>query len=121
MNCHVFSLPELSFTGGSSQSIKVRLTTKSGDIFEAAGCTIFFSLIPYSHQYEQPILTKRATSSRGDDGFFYAEMELTSAETVNFHDVYIYQFTVVSENNQIDPNHQGLLRINRNIDPSLIQ
>lgn len=121
MDCHNYLLPDIVFVGGKPEPIVAKLATLSGDIFEAEGCTVYFSLVPYSHQYLEPILRKQATVSKGDGGYYYAEVTLTREETVGLHDTYIYQFTVISAEGEPDPNNQGLLHIRRNIDRVLIR
>lgn len=119
MKCSGFNLPEIQIVGGSFEQFKAKLATTSGDAFSAIGARVYFSLIPYSHQHTQPILQKQATVSEGSGGFFYAEFTLAPEDTVGLHDTYIYQFTVIGADGAIDPSNQGLLHVQRNIDPAL--
>lgn len=119
MKCSGFNLPDISIVGGSSEQLKIKLVTVSGDAFSATGSRVYFSVMPYSHQHTQPVLQKQAAVTEGDGGFFYAELELVPADTVELHDTYIYQFTVVGADRSVDPNHQGILHVIRNIDPAL--
>ena len=67
MRHDVFTLPEIVFVAGQSQTLRWRLLTEKKVPFNADGCTGNFAVVDYSDKTGDPLISKSLTFSIGDD------------------------------------------------------
>ena len=82
MRHDVYSLPEVMFVAGQSNTLRWRLFTEQNVPFNAEGCTGNFALVDYSDKYnDEPLVSKPLSFLIGDD--------TTGAKNIATVDLYI--------------------------------
>ena len=103
-----FTLPEIQFIGGDSLS----------------GSTAFFSIIHYSDRFNHdalPVISREMEIKEGASGMVNVlAIKLTSTDTVDLHNKYIYQITLITAEGDSEV-HQGIMMISRNVDGALVR
>jgi hypothetical protein len=115
----VYTLPEITFVGGITDSWMFELVTLGGAPFELFGGSGQLSVVNYSNKTGAPVLTLPCSVAENEDGFFnLLRVDTTSADTVELFGRYVYQLTLRDGNDETDVPGQGILIITKNIDPA---
>ena len=122
MRHDVFTLPEIVFVAGQSQTLRWRLLTEKKVPFNADGCTGNFAVVDYSDQTGDPLISKPLKFLIGDNEVKnVAAVDLEPRETLGLHGKYIYQITIKDVDGEAEiPNH-GFLLITHNINESFLK
>lgn len=125
MRHDVYSLPEVMFVAGQSNTLRWRLFTEQNIPFNAEGCTGNFALVDYSDKYtDEPVVSKSLTFSIGDDetgAKNIATVELLPNDTLGLSGKYIYQITIKDVDGEVEIPNQGIFNIFRNINESFLK
>ena len=125
MRHDVYSLPEVMFVAGQSNTLRWRLFTEQNVPFNADGCTGNFALVDYSDKYnDEPLVSKPLSFVIGDDvtgAKNVATVDLLPTDTLGLYGKYIYQITIKDINGNIEIPKQGILFITNNINKSFIR
>ena len=125
MRHDVYSLPEIMFVAGQSNTIRWRLFTEQKAPFNADGCTGNFALVDYSDKYNtEPLVSKPLSFSLGDDetgAKNIASVELLPNDTLGLYGKYIYQITVKSIDGEVEIPNQGIINIFHNINERFLK
>ena len=117
----IYTLPEISFVGGESQSLFFNLRTREGNEFDATECTVDFAMIHYTNKNGMPIFTKQADIKPGNSGVLsIAVVDILPEDTIDLYGRYVYQITISDFAGQTEIPGQGLIDITRNIHPDFI-
>lgn len=120
----IYTLPELSFIGGESQTLVFNLVDINGREFDASPehCDAGFAIIHYSNKNGEPLLTKDVLVRQSDNGVYSrAVVELEAKDTMNLYGRYVYQLTIINKELKRTeiPGH-GIIDITRNIHPEFL-
>lgn len=125
MRKDIFTLPELRFVAGQSNSYLWRLFTPAKAPFNADGCTGNFALMDYSDQNaDEPLVSKALTFEIGEEGSTVknaARVNLSPSDTVDLHGYYIYQITIVDVDGEAEIPGQGRIYIAHNINSGFLK
>lgn len=120
----IYTLPEINFIGGESQTLIFNLYTLSGTPFDANGCTFGFAIINYVNKNGVPLLIKESPDVKvqlGESGVpNIVVVNLLPEDTVDFQGRYVYQITVLDSYGETEIPGQGIINIIRNIHQSFI-
>ena len=120
---YIYTLPEISFVGGEKQTLIFNLFTPPPNPapYNANGCLINFSVINSSNKTGQTVLSKNVTPSL-DAAQVYsrAVVELFPLETVHLYGKYIYQLSLINDDDETEIPNQGVMFIVRNINQQFI-
>lgn len=121
MQTNTYTLPEISFVGGSEQIYNFNLKLPSGNVFDGVGYTANFSIINYSNKNGTPVISQTVTTTADTNGkYSIVSITLTSLDTVNLNGQYIYQITIVDVDSEAEIPNQGIMHIASNINKSFI-
>ena len=124
MRHDIYTLPEVVFVSGQSQTLRWRLWTIKNVPFTADGCIGDFSVVDYSDKTGDPLINKPLKFSIGDDetgAKNIASVDLLPSDTLGLEGKYIYQITIKDIDGEAEiPNH-GILLISRNINESFLR
>lgn len=124
MRHDIYTMPEVVFVSGQSQTLRWRLFTEKGVPFNADGCTGNFSAVDYSDKTGDPLISKPLTFSIGDDETGVkniASVDLLPSDTLGFYGKYIYQITIKDIDGEAEIPNQGFLLISHNINESFLK
>ena len=124
MRHDIYTLPEVMFVSGQSQTLRWRLWTVNKVPFNADGCVGDFSVVDYSDKTGDPLITKSLTFSIGDDDTGaknVASVDLLPKETLGLYGKYIYQITIKDIDGEAEIPNQGILLITHNINESFLK
>ena len=117
----IYNLPEIQFVGGESQILLFNLVSNAGRAFDAKGCKISLALIPFINKRGNPVVIKEAELIEGARGMYnIARFELKPNDTVHLVGEYIYQITIINEDNISEIPSQGIMHIVKNIHTNYI-
>lgn len=117
----IYTLPEISFVGGESQTLLFNLLTLSGNDYDASECKVGFAVIHYTNKNGVPILTKDAEIKIGNNGIMnIAIVDLLPEDTIDLYGRFVYQITISDPAGFTEIPGQGLIDITRNIHPEFI-
>lgn len=119
----IYTLPTISFVGGSTQKLSFHIYDESdNEPLDATSYDAAFSVVDYVHSRSNPILTKEMTlSDTGDEGTRnILVVELAPSDTVDLAGKYIYQISVKDQDDNVDIPDRGILFITNNIHKSFI-
>ena len=116
MRHDIYTMPEVVFVSGQSNTFHWHLFTMSHAPFNADGCTGNFAVVDYSDQTGDPLISKPLKFLIGDNEVKnVAAVDLEPRETLGLHGKYIYQITIKDIDGEAEiPNH-GLLINTHNI------
>lgn len=124
MRQDIYTLPEVVFVSGQSNSFRWRLFTAAKVPFNASGCSGNFAAVDYSDKTGDPLISKPLTFSVGDDetgAMNIASVDLEPDDTLGLWGKYIYQITIRDVDGEAEiPNH-GILHIAHNINESFLK
>ena len=125
-NYDPYTLPSVSFVGGSTQDFMFHAYFHSLNApIDLSSCTADFSIINASNK-NGICLSKPMTITEGDktesgvvSNYLYVRLE--PADTVDLYGKYIYQITVRSVTGVVEIPDQGILYISNNINKALVR
>ncbi len=116
MYTNFYTLPEVSFVGGATQTLKYNLTDENGDAFDLSDCTVDFAIVDYSTR--SGVVSGETSTSNST-----VTVTIAAEDTVGLSGKYIYQITIKDSGGEDDefqiPN-QGLMYIAGNTHPAFI-
>ena len=125
MRHDVYSLPEVMFVAGQSNTLRWRLFTEQNVPFNADGCTGNFALFNYSDKYiDEPLVSKPLSFVIGDDvtgAKNVATVDLLPTDTLGLYGKYIYQITIKDIDGEVEIPNQGIFNIFHNINESFLK
>lgn len=114
MYTNFYTLPEVSFVGGATQTLKYNVTNEDGEAFDLSGCTADFAISDYSTR-AMVVSVEPTTSSS------LLTVTIPADETVGLSGKYIYQITVYdSIGDEVQIPNQGIMYIAQNVNPAFI-
>jgi len=117
----VYSLPKLTFIGGSTQTLKFTMQNPYGKPFDADGCKAVFSILHYCNKSEEPVLKVDASLGAGQTkALSVATVNLKAEDTVDLHGRFVYQLSIRNNYGEYDVPGQGIIDITRNIHPDFV-
>lgn len=124
MRHDIYSLPEVVFVSGQSNTLRWRLFTVKNVPFNADGCTGNFSVVDYSDKTGDPLISKPLKFVVGDDETGVknvAVVDLVPKDTLGLAGKYIYQITIKDIDGEAEIPNQGFLLISHNINESFLK
>lgn len=124
MRHDIYSLPEVVFVSGQSNTLRWRLFTVKNVPFNADGCTGNFSVVDYSDKTGDPLISKPLKFVVGDDETGVknvAVVDLVPKDTLGLAGKYIYQITIKDIDGEAEIPNQGFLLISHNINESFLR
>lgn len=125
MRHDVYSLPEVMFVAGQSNTLRWRLFTEQNVPFNADGCIGNFALVDYSDKYnDEPLVSKPLSFVIGDDvtgAKNVATVDLLPTDTLGLYGKYIYQITIKDIDGEVEIPNQGIFNIFHNINESFLK
>jgi hypothetical protein len=116
-------LPEITFVGGETQTIHLRLFTPQPEAlpFDANDCLVNFAIINSSNKIGVPILSKYGSVLPDESGVpNIVSVRLLPMETAMLYGKYIYQITVIEISGDVEIPNQGHMFITKNINQNFI-
>ena len=124
MRRDIYTMPEVMFVSGQSQTLRWRLFTINRTPFNADGCTGNFAVVDYSDQTGDTLISKPLKFFVGDDvtgAKNIASVDLEPSDTLGLHGKYIYQITIKDIDGEAEIPNQGFLLITHNINESFLR
>lgn len=128
MRHDIYTLPEVVFVSGQSNTLRWRLFTKAGVPYNADGCTGNFAVVDYSDQTGDPLISKSLyfiVDPDADDSEtavkHIACVDLTPSDTLGLDGKYIYQITIKDIDGEAEIPNQGFFQITHNINESFLK
>lgn len=133
MRHDIYTLPEIVFVAGQSNTLRWRLFTKAGVPYNADGCTGNFAVVDYSDQTGDPLISKSLSfivdpDAEDDESavknIAYVDLEPNDTVPVSgqpLHGKYIYQITIRDVDGEVEIPNQGFLQIYHNINESFLK
>lgn len=124
MRHDIYSLPEVVFVSGQSNTLRWRLFTVKNVPFNADGCTGNFSVVDYSDKTGDPLISKPLKFVVGDDETGVkniAVVDLVPKDTLGLAGKYIYQIIIKDIDGEAEIPNQGFLLISHNINESFLK
>lgn len=124
MRQDIYTLPEIPFVAGQSNTLRWRLFTQSHVPFNAEGCIENFSIVDYSDQTGDPLISKPLQFVIGDNERGtknVATVDLLPSDTLGLYGKYIYQITIKDIDGEAEIPNQGFLQITHNINESFLK
>ena len=123
MRHDIYTMPDVVFVSGQSNTLRWRLFTISGAPFNADGCTGNFAAVDYSDQTGEPLISKPLRFLVGDESGKknIAEVDLEPRDTLELHGKYIYQITIKDIDGEVEIPNQGFLQIAHNINEGFLK
>ncbi len=125
MISNIYSLPQIDFVGGSSESFIFNLYY-SGDRdtpYGLVGCDANFSIINYINKNGDPVVSKKMNIEASSDSMFYNSLtvNLDPSDTVNLCGKYIYQIIIKDIDGNVEIPQQGIIYIHNNINKNYLK
>ena len=97
MQPDIYTLPTISFVGGSTQELLFHLKDHLGRPFDAVGCAANFAVCDYRNKNAEPLFTVTPTFRENEDTGLDSDMyvRLEPSHTRARYGKYIYQITIV--------------------------
>ena len=124
MRSDIYTLPQITFVAGQSQTLRWRLLTQSKYPFNANDCTGNFAVVDYSDKYSDPLISKPLSfvvDDNKNEVKNIATVELLPTDTLGFSGKYIYQIIIKDIKGKTEIPNQGILLISHNINESFLQ
>lgn len=123
MQTNVYTLPEISFVGGETQTISFYLKNQNGEPFDAAGSVSDFSFCNYSNKDGTPLKSYTPTlMAEGEHGVpCILSVTINGTDTANLSGKFVYQITIRDLEGKTEIPNQGIMNIARNIHQNFIQ
>lgn len=124
MRQDIYTLPEIPFVAGQSNTLRWRLFTMAHVPFNAEGCVGNFSVVDFSDQMGEPLISKPLQFVIGDDERGtknVATVDLIPSDTLELYGKYIYQITIKDIDGEAEIPNQGFLQITHNINESFLK
>jgi len=118
----IYTMPTVMFVAGQSNTLNWRLYTRGGSPYNAKGCTGNFSVVDYSDQTGDPLISKTVGFKIGiEEVMNVASVDLAPGDTLQLDGKYIYQLTIKDTYGEAEIPNQGFLLITHNINKGFLQ
>lgn len=124
MRHDIYTMPEVTFVAGQSNTLRWRLFTWANLPFNADGCIGNFAVVDYSDQTGDPLISKPLEFLVGDEKYGaknIAMVNLDPQDTLELHGKYIYQITIKDVDGETEIPNQGFLQIIHNINEDYLR
>lgn len=122
MRHDIYTLPEIVFVAGQSNTLRLRLFHRGKTPYNAKGCSGNFSAVDYFDQTGDPLISKSLSFAEGEDGITnIATVDLAPDDTLALDGKYIYQITIKDAYGGVEIPNQGFLLITHNINCSYLK
>lgn len=125
MRHDVYSMPEIMFVAGQSNTLRWRLFKERNVPFNGEGCEGNFALVDYSDKYNtEPLVSKPLAFSIGDDATGaknMASVDLLPSDTLGLSGKYVYQITIKDIDGEVEIPNQGIIHIYHNINATFLK
>lgn len=117
MQPEIYTLPTVSFVGGSTQELRFRLKDKFGGIIDATGFTGNFAVCDYRFK-DRTYLFQEDVSFINDENKIKSILKVVvhPASTRSMYGKFVYQITIKDAAGKIGIPNQGIMNITKNID-----
>lgn len=116
MQLNTYTLPEISFVGGSTQVLRFYLKNQNGETFDGDGATSDFAICNYSNKIGLPLLSYTPSLLEDERGVkSILEVTIPQADTAKLSGKYIYQIIITDLRGESEIPNQGIMHIIRNI------
>ena len=117
MQPEIYTLPTLSFVGGSTQDIRFRLKDKSGRIIDATDFTGNFAVCDYRYKDSKFLFNEPLSFISDENGIrSILRIVITAENTRDKYGKFVYQITLKDPAGRYGIPNQGILNITKNID-----
>ena len=117
MQPEIYTLPTISFVGGSTQELRFRLKNKLGDIIDATGYTGNFAVCDYRFKDKTYIFQENLNFINDESGTkSILKVVISPANTRGMYGKFVYQITIKDVAGKIAIPNQGIINITKNID-----
>lgn len=117
MQPEIYTLPTISFVGGSTQELRFRLKDRFGNVIDATGFGGNFAVCDYRFKLDHYIFREDLNFLQDENGVTsILQIIIGPANTRDKYGKYIYQITLKDVNGRLGIPNQGILNITRNID-----
>lgn len=121
MQTNVYTLPEINFVGGETQTLDFHLKNTSGDAFDAYGANTNLSICNYSNKDGTPLLSYTPTILEDERGVASVlSVTIDGADTAGLSGKYVYQITIIDLEGKTEIPNQGIMNITKNIHQEFI-
>ena len=119
-----YTLPEISFIGGSTQEFIFHAYDESKEAFSLTSCTANLAIINYVNKGGEPLISKDMSITADDESasdvvYNVLKVTLLPSETVDLCGKYIYQITIKDVEDNTEPK-QGIMYIGNNINKGYV-
>lgn len=119
-----YTLPEISFIGGSTEEFVFHVYDENKKVFDLTSCTANLAIINYVNKGGEPLISKdmSVVADEGGDGepvYNVLKVTLLPSETVDLCGKYIYQITIKDVEDNTEPK-QGIMYIGNNINKAYV-
>lgn len=122
MRHDIYTMPEIVFVSGQSNTFYWHLFTPAHAPYNADGCTGNFAVVDYSDQTGDPLISKSLKFLVGDNNVKnIATVDLEPRDTLGLHGKYIYQITIKDIDGEAEIPDQGFLLITHNINEGFLK
>lgn len=122
MQTNIYTLPELTFVGGDTQSIFFHAVDSNGGTIDLDGASVDFSICNYSNKVGEPLVSITPILNKDEhDVYSVIYVSIPSSDTVGLFGKYIYQITIIDIAGRVEIPNQGIMNITKNINTSFIE
>ena len=118
----MYSLPEIRFVGGSSETMEFNMyyDEEKTKPFNLYGGEANFSIVNFINKNSTPPVSKKMEIGMNNAETCYnvVRVSLEPADTVDLFGKFVYQITLRDIEGNVDIPHQGIINIYNNIDKS---
>lgn len=117
MQPEIYTLPTVSFVGGSTQEMRFRLKDRVGNIIDATGFTGNFAVCDYRFKESTYLFRENLEFINDENGVKSILRIVVNADnTRNMYGKFVYQITLKDAGGKYGIPNQGIFNITKNID-----
>ena len=117
MQPEIYTLPTVSFVGGSTQDLRFRLKDKLGNVIDASNFTGNFAVCDYRYKDSNYLFNENLQFIQDEGGVCsILRVVINAANTRDKYGKYVYQITLKDPSGRYGIPNQGILNITKNID-----
>lgn len=116
-----FTLPEITFVGGESQTITMTLTNSSGEEYDFEGGNAQLAIVDFENKSAPSNFPKTSSISASTSGnYCVVTFSLVPSDTINISGKYIYQISIKDDDDNMYIPNRGIMYIIDNINKAFI-
>ena len=117
MQPEIYTLPTVSFVGGSTQEMRFRLKDRLGNIIDATGFSGNFAVCDYRFKDSTYIFREDLDFINDENGVkSILRIKVNADNTRSMYGKYVYQITIKDAAGKYGIPNQGIFNITKNID-----